>query len=252
MRSAIEINGLDELKRDLTELQLTKYPSAMRNAINYTLDDVKAAEVARMQVDFKNPTQFTLNSLKKEEAKKTNLVGRVWFKDPTRLSESQHYLYPNTYGVKRGHKPFEAALYRRGIMAAGDYAVPGNGAPRDSYGNIPASLYVQILSFFNAFSEVGSKQNMTDSTREKRRRGTKKTYGYEYFAIKKRAGGLVPGIYKRTFHPLGARIETMFIFTKNQWYTRLYKFHETGKHTFESNFKAKFGNELDRMLNELK
>ena len=41
-RSAIEIKGLDSLKRGLTDLQLDKFPSAMRNAINYTLADVEA------------------------------------------------------------------------------------------------------------------------------------------------------------------------------------------------------------------
>ena len=251
-RAAIEIKGLDELKRGLTAMQQEKYPSAMRNAINYTLADVKTATVARMHIDFKSPTPFTQKSMKVEEASKIKLSGRVVFKDPTRLSESQHYLYPNTYGVKRGHKPFEAALYRKGIIKSGWYAVPGRGVQLDGYGNVPASLYVQIIAFFNAFPEAGSKQNMTDATRARRKKGTKKKYGFEYFALKNANGSMLPGIYKRTYTGFGTAIDAMFIFVppSHVWYTRQYKFHETGVDVFRAKLKPYFGSEMDRLLQE--
>jgi len=249
-RSAIEIKGLDELKKGLTALQQEKFPSAMRNAINYTLADAKKATVARMHIDFQSPTPFTQNSMKVQEATKTKLSGAVRFKDPTRLSESQHYLYPNTYGVKRGYKPFEAALYKKGILKRGWYAVPGRGAPRDGYGNVPASLYVQIMSFFSAFAEQGTKQNMTDATRAKRKKGTRRKYGFEYFALKNASGSMLPGIYKRTYTAFGTAIDTMFIFVPATvvWYTRQYKFHQTGIEVFKAKLKPYFGSEIDKVL----
>jgi len=249
-RSVITIQGMDALKRGLSDLAQTQYPYAMKNALNATAEKILAAEVSLMHSEFISPTPFTLGALKIDYATKTKLEGGVRFKDPTRLSESQHYLYPNVYGGRRGYKKFEAALFAKGLMPARWYAVPGNDAPLDGYGNVPAALIVQILAWFDANTGRGYQGNMTDATRAKRKKGTRKKYGFEYFALRKKSGRMLPGIYKRTQTPFGTAVNSIFIFVppEHVGYQRIYHFHETGQRIFNAEFKTRFDTELQAAL----
>lgn len=249
-RGLISIQGLDELKQGLTALQQEQYPFAMKNAINATSAKVKDAVVRQMHADIANPVPFTLNAMAIDYASKTNLKGRVHFKDPARLSESQHYLYPIVYGVRRGFKKFEAALFARGILPARWYAVPGKDQPLDQYGNVPSSLIIEILAWFNANAVVGSTSGMTDATRAKRRAGTRKTFGYEFFALRKQSGGMLPGIYRRVFFPDQTKVYSVFIFVPESHvgYQRTYRFHEEGRRVFDAEFRSTFGEELQKAM----
>jgi hypothetical protein len=250
-RSLITIKGLDELKKGLSDLQLEQYPYAMKNAINRTADKAKTAVVARMDIDFDRPTAFTKNSMRVEYATKSKLSGAVRFKDPERLSDSQHYLYPNVYGVKRGFKKFEAALYAKRLLPSGWYAVPGKDQPLDAFGNVSSGLIKEILAWFEANPiNAGYQSNMTAATRAKRKRGTKKTFGYEFFALNKPSGRLLPGIYRRVFLGDEIKIYSVFIFVpaSHVWYTRSYKFHETGRDIFNTAFKTTFADELQNAM----
>jgi hypothetical protein len=214
----------------------------MKEAINEMAGIVQKGEQQRMATDFDRPTPFTVNALKINYATKTKLSGGVVFKEPARLSESQHYLYPNVFGVQRGFKKFEGALYAQGLIPPGHVAIPGKGLALDAYGNVPSSLYNQILSWFGA-----NKKPTTTAVKEKKKRGTRKTYGFEYVAIIKKTGGLIPGIYKRSFTPFGTATSTMFIYVQQSKasYTQKYKFHETGKKIFNQYFKLTFDQKLD-------
>lgn len=241
-RTVTKITGIDELKKGLSELEKDQYPFAMRNAINELSETILPIERTAMLRQFDRPTTFTLNSLRVEYATKTKLIGGVKFKDPARLSESQHYLYPNTYGVKRGFKKFEAALYALGIMQSGWNAVPGKSVQLDSSGNVPQSIHNEILSWFSG--------KTTDAAKDRKRRGTKKTSGYEYFARLERKGSMLPGIYKRTFRPGFPKIESMFIFVRKSEvdYTDKYKFHEIAKSAERQYFKQIFEDEMQKAL----
>lgn len=245
-KTEVKINGVEQFKKGLTDLQLEQFPFAMSKSINDISAFVQRAEKTQMQRDFDRPTPFTLNALKINYSTKNRLYGGVVFKDPPRLSEDQHYLYHNVFGVKRGFKKFEGALYARGLMPAGYYAVPGKGAKLDAYGNIPGSLIVQILSWFGANQNSGYTSASTEKTKAKKRRGTKKTYGFEYVSFKKKTGKLLPGIYRRTFTGFGTSLESIFIFVpKNQTgYQRSYKFYETAADSFNGNFKIIFNRNL--------
>lgn len=255
-RNIVEIKGLDAFKKGLSDLQLEQYPYAMKEALNEMSAIVQKGEKQRMSQDFDRPTPFTLNALRINYATKSNLSGGVVFKDPPRLSESQHYIYPNVFGVKRGFKKFEAALYARGLMPAGYYAVPGKSVQLDAFGNVPSSLVIQVLSWFGANTNAGYTSATSDATKAKRKRGTKKKYGFEYFSLRKKTGNLLPGIYKRTYTPfvdpetgklLPSSISSVFIFVQKQYvgYQRPFKFHETGKTIFNQYFKQTFGERLE-------
>lgn len=250
-RTVITLRGIEELRRGLTDLQQTQFPFAMKEALNATAAKVQSAVVNRMESDFDRPTPFTKNSMAIDYAKKTNLSARVHFKDPVRLSDSQHYLYPSTYGVKRGFKKFEAALYSKGLLPSGWYAVPGKDQPLDAFGNVRAGLMSEISSWFEANPvRLGYKDNSTAATRARKKRGTRSTFGYEFFIVPKKNGRMLPGIYRRVFLGDQIKIYSVFIFvpTSSVWYPAQYKFHATGRDVFSANLKPIFGEILQQAM----
>src|SRR3546814_9848403 len=103
----------------------------------------------------------------------------------------EKYLAAEIYGGTRGAKRSERALQMTGAMAAGLYAVPGSGAQRDAYGNMPASEVRQVLSYLgSAQLTAGYAGNMSD----RKRRSEEHTSGlqslmrtsYAVFCLKKK------------------------------------------------------------------
>ena len=250
----VEVRGIEELRQNLSYLQQEQFPFALKNTINRLSEETLPKLQERMKLDLHKPTDFTLNSLRIEYASKTKLSGRIWFKDQARLSASQHYLWPNVEGVRRGFKPFEGALYAKGLIPAGHFAAPGLGVAIDDYGNVPAGLQRQILAWFEANPERrGSSQNMTDSTRARRRRGTRNQAGYEFFNVKTRAAGrgLHPGIWYRQFDDiLGNTIKCMFAYIPmtHFQYGKKYKFRETGEAYINDNLRPIFNQEMEAAI----
>lgn len=252
MRGGVEIKGLEELKKGLTEFQQNLYPTAMRNALNDVAFMAKSAVVEQMKVDLDRPTSFTLNAFYVDKASKENLSAKLRFQDPTRLSESQHYLYPTTYGVIRGFKKFEAALLAKGLIPSGWMTVPGKDQPLDAYGNVSSGLMKEILAWFEAHPvRAGYQNNMTDATRAKRRAGTRSTLGYEFFVLKTGKGKTPPGIYRRVllpYQPGEASSKTYLIFLyvpkSHVWYARKFSFHQTARDVANANLKDVFGREM--------
>jgi hypothetical protein len=242
--------NIDEFRSGLSDLEARQFPFAMKTAINNISQLVLHAEKSEMLRVFDRPTQFTQNALKIEYATKQKLRGRVYFKDPPRLSEKQHYLYPNTYGVQRGYKKHEAALHAVGVLPTGYFALPGLDAPLDAFGNMPASLISQILAWFSGFGEQGYMANMTDATRERRRRGTRRRAGFEYIVIAPGAGRLPPGIYKRTSTAFGAALQQMLSFVPvgRVNYRPIYPFEDVAMQIFNAQFANEFSEQLDNAV----
>src|SRR3546814_18055819 len=87
----------------------------------------------------------------------------------------EKYLAAEIYGGTRGAKRSERALQMTGAMAAGLYAVPGSGAQRDAYGNMPDSEVRQVLSYLGAENlTAGYAGNMRDRKRSPHKVGSKK------------------------------------------------------------------------------
>lgn len=249
--SSISFRGLDDLKIDLARLQDGNYRRAVRRGINSSLEIIQQAEKTQAETDFENPTPFTISSFRLKYASTANLEGKVYFQDPERLSENQHYLYHNVHGVARGYKKFEGALLAKGLIPPRHYAIPGKGVALDRYGNISSALIVQILNFFDA-NPSGYAQGMTITRKEKLKRGTKKKYGFEYFALLKKTGNKLPGIYKKTYTGFGTAINCILIYVPSDRvrYSNKFKFYERARNEVEKNFKTVFDRELKNILSE--
>lgn len=257
-KQSIEITGLDSLKKGLTALQLEHYPTAVRKALNDVVRIVHRGEQQLASAELNHPTPYTLNAFKVRYASKTKLAARVFFQDPARLHDSQHYLYPNVYGTKRGYKPFEGKLYSMGLLRRGQFVVPGKSVKLDSYGNAPRGLYQEIIAWFQGNKGDSAKKNITAKGMAKKRKGTRSKYGYEWLVVKERKGRLIPGIYKRTFlnftrtengKARATSLQLVFLFvTGISTYENRVPFHAEGKKIFNAFYKISFGQEMEKAI----
>lgn len=183
----IEMKGLQDVLKNLERTRVDQIPFATAKALNDTAKMVRERTVETMRSVFDRPTPFTLNSFQIRPATKTNLTARVEFKHE-RLS----YMRTQVEGGTRRPKRSESALQKKGIMRAGQYWVPGQGARLNQYGNISGGQIVQLLSVLQAAEmSSGYSANMTTRSAKTNRKPR------DYFAVTKKRGGLVPGIYER-------------------------------------------------------
>jgi hypothetical protein len=172
------------------------------HTINRLLPEMQEAIVAEMARTFDRPVPYTLGGTYVVKARPGKLEGRVALKDDWFSGKgipATKYLAPSVFGGDRGEKRFEKALRAAGILLPGMFAVKGEGARTDAYGNMDRGQIVQILSFFRAFPDVGSRKNMTDKGRARLAKDNAKkgTRGVSYFALTRPRGKLPPGIYMR-------------------------------------------------------
>lgn len=254
MQVNIQVTGINELKREFADFSERRLKAALATALTRTAVQVRARSVVALQSSIDAPTPYTIRQLRYVAASADRLVSAVGFNiapiqdifgNVVRYQDlgagatpAGKYLDAQISGGPRRNKRFEVALRARGILPTGWFAVPGERAKIDNYGNQSVGELRQILSWFNAAEmTAGSTQNMTEATRAKRRKGTKKTAGFEYFFAPvggtrtfARSNGkvgthkLTPGIYKRTSLGLGSRIEPILIFVSGTNYRAKFDF----------------------------
>ena len=260
----INFTGVEELQRTLRALNARGLNAAAAAGLTRTAVQVrdKAQQHARQALD--RPTPYTMRQLRYVAATAARPVAAVGFNIAVIQDASGRllrfedlgpgqtpagkYLQFQTEGGRRAKKRFEGALQQVGAMPRGWVAVPGSRAKIDGYGNQSVGELRQILSWFDAAElTAGSTQNMRDAGRNKRRRGTRRTAGFEYVAIKPGArGGLKPGIYRRTSLALGKRIEPVIMFMRSASYRKRFDFEGVVKREAQRILPV----ELTRSFNE--
>lgn len=212
--ASIAITGLDEAIAKLTDLSGGRINAAIAQTLNDVANIAKNNTYKEMRRTFDRPTPFTTNALLTEKATPRKLEAVMRLKDPARFDDPHHYLNTETAGGKRGFKPFEARLWRKGVLPSGNFAVPTiGGADFDAYGNMKRGQITQILAYFEAFGDAGFRANMNDEGRARLGKTTKKKRGISYFAIKPGNKGLKPGVYKRADTAFGKAISRVLLFS---------------------------------------
>lgn len=259
MEIKLDITGIKELQANLKDFSQRRLNAAVATALTRTAVKVRDKVKTAMQSSLSAPTPYTVKQLLYVPAKADKLVAAVGFNvvaiTDIRGSVMRYqdlgpgstpagkYLDYQIRGGSRHQKRFEKALQAVGVLPSGWLAVPGERAKVDSFGNQSIGEIRQILSWFDAAELVaGSRQNMRDKGRDKRRKGTKKTAGFEYFVAPvggartfARATGksgthkMQPGIYRRTTHALGSRIEPVVIFIRSARYQKRFDFYGIAK-----------------------
>lgn len=259
MKISIKVEGLEALNAQLKDFSDRRARAAVATALTRTAVQVREHLHSRMRSDLKSPKPYTLNQLRYVPASAQKLAAAIGFNivgiqdiqgrvlqyrdlGPGQTPAGKYMAQLST-GGQRNRKRFESALEKVGVLPSGWYAVPGARAKMDAYGNQSVGELRQILSWFDAAEMVaGSRQNMGPMGRDRRRQGTKKTAGFEYFVVAAggmrsfaRSGGktgshkMQPGIYRRTSYALGSRIEPVVIFVRKAVYRRMFDFNAIGE-----------------------
>lgn len=192
----VEIKGLKELQTDVDDLIKSRIPKMTAMSLTEVAKSLRDNTKKHLNVVFHKPTTWTLNSVYYKSASPDNLNAYVWFKDDyasSRGTPTSKYLLPEIEGGPRRHKRYERALIRFGVLPVGYYTVPGEGVKMDRHGNIPTGEISKILT------GVGALVGMSDTIFYERLGGYKKRSKgtANYFVVKQKHGGLVPGIWER-------------------------------------------------------
>jgi hypothetical protein len=225
---------------------------ATQRALNAAAYSAAQATKEEMKRVFDKPTAWVMGSVRYIKAKRDKLEAQVDFDfwgNKQGVTVSQ-VLKAEIYGGVRRLKRFEVALQRRGILPSGHAIVPGPGAEKDVYGNISTGQITQILSWFSAFGEQGYRANMRDGGK-RLAKGNKKTgaRGFSYFALFKKHGKLIPGIYKKfSFGTIGSSVKPIMYFVTAPKYKRLLDFYGIAERAALKEFNAQFPRMFDEAM----
>ena len=222
-------------------------PFVVAVSLTRTAKDVQTAIKGEMRRAFDRPTAYTLNGMFLKPASKTNLEARVWLKDDAfgPGTQADRYLGPQITGGVRGQKGMERLLQATGLMATGQFAVPGPGARMDSNGNVARSQIIQIMSQLKVQERAGYESRANSGTRSRR---TVTRQGVTYFALKTVTRGLQPGIYIKRKTRRGTTIKPVFLFVSKVLYRPRLKFFEVGNATALERFPVHFNTEMRKAI----
>lgn len=221
--------NIDDFLKTVDQDRLDQVPQAMAWAINDAVDEAHGKIVDEMRRTFDRPTDFTLNAVWRTYANKRFLVATLELKDnfagndaaPGKVNKgtaAAAYLQPQIEGGTRQAKRVEVLLRGAGLLPAGWFAVPAREAPLDSYGNVPKSFMVRMLSDLRAMSD--DKANRKPGRRSGRRAVN------AFFAVKpggpKQTRHLKPGIYWRL---PGKMLVCVFVFVNAVTYRKRFDFY---------------------------
>lgn len=241
----ITAHGLTDQLAELTDLEQRQIPFATALALTRTAQDVKSAIEAEMPTVFDRPTNWTLNSLRLIPARKDRLLARVWIKDEAdKAAPASKWLAPEVYGGDRPDKRSEAMLRARGILPAGKYVVPGDGADLDQYGNIKRGQLTKALSGIRGFGETGYTANASVS-----KRSAAKGNARSFFVLTK--AGKPIGIARRS----GRRREDLSVFlafVDKPHYRKRLDFFGVGQRVAEQRLAIHFEQAMAQALRRLR
>lgn len=237
LKLTFDASAFDRASRALQR----QLPYAGAQALNTVAFRIRGEARAVMGRVFVNPTRLTLNAVLVDKATKHTGVARVYIRDQaTKGTAPSKYLAPAVFGTSRNEKRFERALRYAGLLPAGMYVVPGEGAKLNKHGNITAGTYSKILSQVRASSD--SMQNATGSRRSKAKRGITKGY-----FVGKIEGTW--GVWQRVGYKRRRSVRPILIFVKKKPnYRKRFPFFKIAEGIAQRHLLPELGKAMDRAL----
>lgn len=283
MKIDIKVQGIKELQEQFKDFSERRLRASVATAMTRTAVAVRNEMQRKMDSAIDRPTTYTRRNLRYTAATAKGLQATVGFDIEvsqdmygratgyTDLGRGQtpvgKYMHDQIEGGPRRDKRFEIALRRVGILPAGWFAVPGERAKIDAFGNQSPGEIRQILSWLDAAELLaGSRQNMRAEGRAKRMQGTKKKAGWAYHVIRpgqvlkrswarntsaagpSRSRGtkkMQPGIYRQTRHALGNRVEPIMIFVKSAQYKPRWDFYGDARREVDKVYPVEIQRAID-------
>lgn len=220
----IEVDADDMLGRQFSDLEKKNLPFAIVQASNKTAFEVRESWKRSASKIFDRPTPLTVNAALYRKATKQKLYAEIFIRDEaSKGTAPAQYLRAQVEGGDRRPKGMERLLMSADLMPRDNFAVPGNDAPRDAFGNVPSGQVRKILSQLRAGLETGYTSNETDEGRKRRlERQRTRGGGGSFFVVQKQRGQLRPGIYERIEFAQGSAVRAMFIFARKAVYDARY------------------------------
>lgn len=248
----IQVSVKAELDRAISrwaQIAGKQMPISVATALTRTAKLAKEEVERQMPSALDRPNPYTMRGFKLVPATKVKLSAEVTFRTTAGTgSQARDYLSPVVYGGARKLKAFERSLQRVGLLPNGFMAVPGSAAKLDAYGNMSRGQIVQLLSYFQAFSEQGHKANATQAKRDAMRRGTAKTRGTTYFVASRTRGSHLPeGIWQRiSFGEAGSAVRPVVIFVSRAVYKRVLDVPGIADRSTRANFEAELAKAVEQ------
>ena len=253
----IRVTGLQDLQREFKDFSERRLRAAAATALTRTAVTLRRELLGQLSQAFDRPTPYTLRQLRYVGATAQRLAAGVGFNVAAITDErgavmryadlgpgetpAGRYLTPNIEGGTRRAKRLEEALRAIGALPADWFAVPGQGANLDAYGNMTRGQVVQILSQLRVQFVAGSTRNMSRVAREQI--AAQRKAGGRFF-VAPVGGKLAPGIYQREL--LGRNITPVVIFVRGVTYRRRWDFYREARAIADRELPA----QLDRALAE--
>ncbi len=246
----IAVDADNELGGTFTQLERQNLPFAVVQACNATALDIRESWKRAAPRVFDNPTPMTTNAAMYRKATKQKLYAEIFIRDEAaKGTPPAKYLLPQVEGGTRRPKGMERLLMSKQIMPQGTFAIPGDGADLDAYGNVKSGQVRQIISQMRAGLEAGYTSNETDERKVKRlNRQKKRGGGGSYFAVQKQRGKLQPGIYERITSAFGSAVRSIFIFTKSVRYEPRYDIFALAQREWDRLMPFHFNRELSKAV----
>jgi hypothetical protein len=211
-----EIRGLTEFKARMNDLAKKQIPYALARALNDTAYGAMQTERKEIADSFDRPTPFVQKGVFYEKASASKLVAFTRIAGERDKFNVARVLAPHVYGGGRVVKASERRMRRTGAMGAGQWIVPGAGAPKDKYGNISGGQMQRILGFVRQYQEGG-------------------------YNVTKQVGGhyVVPfvGVFKRTGRGKRSSIPVLhFTYAAPKYEAGRFEFHHAARLHFEKTF----------------
>lgn len=256
------IGGLEKLRGTLAQ-KARQIPFATAQALTQIGHQVRKATAAEMQARLDRPKPYTTRqAIQVNPATKERPIVEIGLgikidapSKGTPYAKALGHLFT---GGSRQWKKMEGAFRRIRALPPGMQMVPGAGCPLDAWGNPPRGLIVQLIAYFNGFSEVGHKANMTDKRRARLAKagrtasGAKTINGVQYFISHGRRGRagdrytegrhdqhLAAGIWARSgIH--GVVVKPVFLFVRAGSYRRYINLPAIAAETVQREFRPIF------------
>lgn len=193
-------------------------------------DDLRPGFQKRLPEVFDRPTDFTVRGVYSKNASARELEAMVYFPESQdeRGRAKREYMRPGAQGASaRRQKKTEFLLARMGALPPGWVTTPGKGAQLDAHGNVPGSVYRQIINVlqirYNAPKPVSAR-----SQKAAKRMGVASLFFVVTIGpnkLGKGGGWLPPGVWK---HLPGGRITQVLKFVKRASYQPRFKVKDEG------------------------
>ena len=242
VRIAVDADNM--LGRQFSEIERKNLPFAVMQACNATAFEIRQVWARTAPRAFDRPVPLTSRAAQYRKATRAKLFAEVYLRDEAvGGTPPAKYLLAQVEGGQRRKKGFEILLQQKGAMPPGMFAIAGEGAKLDRYGNVSAGQVSKILSQLGARQD--KYQNSTEASAK--RRGRRKRGG-EYFALQQRRGRLLPGIYERVGFAFGSAVRSIFIFTSQANYSPRYNIFALAQRQWDVLMPFYFNRELAKAL----